>query len=147
MTELAKGRAYRNPEYFLLADPRAKDVIVVGDYPNIINTYEAMGAIVRYVRRDDWDALNCRTLPRTAPHFEEEELSQTPVIPLQEPVERRPSRSAGSPPIPADWQQMPWADLRRLAASVSGTAIINKLQAFDAIEAALAFHKDGEVDG
>lgn len=40
--------------------------------------------------------------------------------------------------IPADWQGMAWPKLRRLAASVSDTPILNRTDADAAIRAALA---------
>lgn len=147
MTALARGRAFRNPEFFQLADPRATDVIIVGDYPLIENTYQAMGVPVRVVATDNWTELNQRS-PDSFAEAVQASVQQPITEPARAaPVEAQrvqPSRPAGID-IPADWQQMPWADLRRLAASVSGMIIINKTDAIAAIRRAIG--DDGEVDG
>jgi hypothetical protein len=48
------------------------------------------------------------------------------------------------PEIPADWRELDWPELRSLASSVSETAVINKEQAVEAIEAELGRRAQGD---
>lgn len=58
-----------------------------------------------------------------------------------------PPAAAGGPetdatraavPIPDNWNELPWAALRKLAASVSPSPIVNRVDAVAAVEAELA---------
>ncbi|MEN5036886.1 hypothetical protein [Pseudomonas sp. TWI929] len=44
-----QGRAYRNPRHFDQAEPGVDSVVVIGDWPKVVNAYEAVGADVSVV--------------------------------------------------------------------------------------------------
>lgn len=44
-----QGRIYRNPRHFDQAEPGVKSVVVIGDWPKVVDVYEAAGAHVSVV--------------------------------------------------------------------------------------------------
>lgn len=44
-----QGRTYRNPRHFDQAEPGVESVVVIGDWPKVVNAYEAAGADVSVV--------------------------------------------------------------------------------------------------
>lgn len=44
-----QGRTYRNPRHFDQAEPSVESVVVIGDWPKVVNAYEAAGADVSVV--------------------------------------------------------------------------------------------------
>lgn len=44
-----QGRIYRNPRHFDQAEPGVESVVVIGDWPKVVNAYEAAGADVSVV--------------------------------------------------------------------------------------------------
>lgn len=127
-TPLSEGKVHLNPVGFLSADPRATRVYLVGNFPRVERAYKARGVPVCKIDPNDREALHGVRVPRI------ETFPAAPVAPASAylPTSEKPQDQAAVV-LPADWEQMPWADLRRLAASVSDYPIINKEQAFAAI--------------
>ncbi|MCT8191353.1 hypothetical protein QVM55_12900 [Pseudomonas monteilii] len=44
-----QGRTYRNPRHFDQAEPGVESVVVIGDWPKVVDAYEAAGADVSVV--------------------------------------------------------------------------------------------------
>ncbi|ABY99305.1 hypothetical protein HMH05_02995 [Pseudomonas sp. SbB1] len=44
-----QGRTYRNPRHFDQAEPGVKSVVVIGDWPKVVDAYETAGADVSVV--------------------------------------------------------------------------------------------------
>lgn len=113
-TGYEKGRRYANARFF--SQPRAgvTKVRVVGNWPAIVEAYEALGVHVEVV-------------------------SDTPPEP-----EPRPPVSATGVDIPVNWQNLPWSrtrepggmTLRGLVKAIGGTAV-NAAEARELIERAI----------
>jgi hypothetical protein len=146
LTKLATGKRFRNPSVFSgKADVEATRVIVVGNWPRVVNAYRKLGVQVIVVDENDHAILNNENgvdLPPVILH----PAADAPVPPKPHPRTAEPLKDQLAVSIPADWEQMPWVDLRRLAASVSNTPIINRVGAVEAIRAAILRRK-GVVDG
>lgn len=110
------GRKRLNPRFFDGIVEGVTTVYLDGDWPKIAAAYEAAG--VKVLRLDFVAPVHRFEMPA---------------------VQREPVS------IPADWRDLPWSQpderglsLRSVAASVSDTPVINKAQAFAAIEAHLS---------
>lgn len=114
-TGYVEGRAYSNPRYFSTPRAGVSKVYVVGDWPNIVAAYEAMGVPV-------------------------ERLDVAPVGETSRNVERpivHTAENTGAVAIPDDWEGLAWQKLRSLASQVSTTPIKNSDEAKAAIRAEL----------
>lgn len=118
-----EGHERRNPRFFAGPEEGAKEVLIVGDWPNIVKAYEAADVAVRRV-----DPLP----PKPAP-----------LAPPERPSLDEQERDAVQ--IPHDWRDLPYnkaeegrdVTLRSLAVSFTDETVINKAQAVAAIEAEL----------
>ncbi|BAQ18318.1 hypothetical protein [Methyloceanibacter caenitepidi] len=108
---LKKGPRYANPRFFDGKPKRGvKKVVVVGDWPAVVDAYEAAG--VEVVTEET-------PRPKT---FTEARVEKSG----RDVVE-----------IPDDWQEMSWQDKRKLAAQLSDVPVINSAGADAAIMAEL----------
>lgn len=118
-TDFIQGRAYANPRYFTTPRSGVSKVFIVGEWPDIVAAYTALGVPV-------------------------ERLDQAPaaVATVAVPAPAAPV-DTGSVQIPDDWRGLPWSKgnggltLRGLASSVSPVPVINSAMAIAAIEAEL----------
>jgi len=125
----AKGKQFRNAALYQRPDLRATRVFIDGDFPRIRADYEALLVPVHLV---DSGRVTAPTQPGVS------SIPETAYLPT---AEKRKEQAAVE--IPGDWQQMRWADLRRLAASVCDHPIINKADALRAVESELARRAQG----
>lgn len=117
--DFIKGRAYSNPRFFSTPRSGVSKVFIVGDWPDIVAAYTALGVPV-------------------------ERLDQAPaaVATVAVPAPAAPV-DTGSVQIPDDWRDLPWSrgngglTLRGMASSVSPVPVINSAMAIAAIEAEL----------
>jgi hypothetical protein len=113
LSKFAEGKQFRNATMFSAPDPRATKVYIVGNHPLVANAYSKRGVEIVHIAPDD---------PR---------LTGASAA-VQKPSSSLPDRPEFSQeqksavPIPPDWESMPWADLRRLAASLSTQPVPNK---------------------
>lgn len=134
MTPFGQGKRFKNPQGFWKVDLEATKVYVVGDWPRVVQKYEAANIPVVVIKANDRDVL-----------YGGGEI-KSPDVPVLVPAaptptaERRAQQSAVV--IPEGWEQMPWADLRRLAASVTDQPVVNKAQATAAIRNELALREE-----
>lgn len=56
-SDFKEGCSYRNPQYFERVENGVKSVEVVGDWPNVVAAYEAIGIEVDGVKADDYSRL------------------------------------------------------------------------------------------
>jgi hypothetical protein len=115
-----EGKAFRNARFFTAPEEKASTVYLDGDYPQVENAYLSKGVKVLHL-----DAA----LPSSAVFHQR---------PAGDVTEEKVF-------IPADWRELPWSQrdergysLRSLASEVSAGPVINKDEAFAAIEAYLA---------
>jgi hypothetical protein len=133
-TPFAKGKRFKNPIGFWKVDEAATHVYVVGQWPRVVAAYEAANVPVTVIDPGDKDVLfNGGVINRQT-------IVEMPFVPPKQDAAKRDQRASVS--IPEDWQQMPWADLRRLAASVTDQPVVNKAQATAVIETELALRKE-----
>lgn len=161
-TGFTKGWRYSNPRHY---DGHVKaDVtkcVIMGDWPKVAEAYRKAG--IEVVQCDTAGrVLNQESAPLvinekaflgadkaavatlTPPPAKAEAVTATLPIKTDMPENRAareeklsaPKEPAGEiVPIPEDWRDLPYQDLRRLAVSVSSTPVVNKAQAIRAIEA------------
>lgn len=128
-TPASKGKQFRNAALYQRPDTNATRVYIDGHYPKIQADYEALLVPVHLVQGN-------RTTAPTQPNVDR--IPETAYLPT---AERREQQRAAE--IPGDWQQMRWADLRRLAASVCDYPVRNKNDAFLAIESEIKRRREG----
>jgi hypothetical protein len=102
---------YQNPRFFTVPDENAKSVVVVGDFPEIVDAYKALGI--------DVEALD---VPPAAPE---------PAVLQREPLTDAEKRTVD---IPDNWQSLTWPKMRALAGQLTNEPVINKLAATNVIE-------------
>lgn len=129
-TPFAEGKVFRNPTGFQVPDKRATHVYVVGNWPRIASAYKLLGVPVTMINREDRTTL-WRLREPGMPH-------ESVYLPTAEP-----RRGQVQVSIPANWESLPWNELRSLAASVSNYPITNKDTARSAVLAELS--RRGEV--
>jgi hypothetical protein len=125
-TKHAKGKQFKNASVFAGPVADAKSVTIEGVWPRVVDAYSRLGVPITLVQAEQTKRI--------------EGIPPTAYLPT---AERRTEQAAVE--IPFDWQQAPWADLRRLAASVSDTPIVNRKQAEAAIEAELERREQGAL--
>lgn len=118
---MPKGPKYQNPEWFDAVHKDAAKVIVVGNWPNVVETYRGLGIPVEVV--DQYP-------PRTG---------------VQEPQSAAPVASINpGGVIPADWENLPWAapegetTIRKVAQQFTEAVVINRKHAAKIIREELA---------
>lgn len=122
-----KGRLFGNARLFHRTVEGVERVIVVGDWPNIIEAYKRKGIPVQVVVGGDPLA----TLEQT------KDYSFAPG-PCNLPVEAMAAPDRESVEIPADFRDLKWKELRALSKQLSDTPAINSKEALAIIEAELA---------
>lgn len=130
-TGFEKGRKYANPRFFLTPRPEATRVIVVGDWPKVVQAYQRIGIPV--VQLDHGQPL-------------EDAESAKPLPPVTD--ENEPKKGSGDDHdpgtvvIPDDWTDMSWPALRALAKDITADKFpIKKDEAIDIIEKELTRRK------
>jgi hypothetical protein len=104
---MPKGPKYQNPEWFDALHKDAAKVIVVGDWPKVVEAYKGLGIPVEVV--DHW--------------------------PIAALVEQKSETKNSSAAIPDNWEQMPWtADdptqtIRFIAQQFTDAVVINRKHA------------------
>lgn len=118
---MPKGPKYQNPEWFDAVHKDAAKVIVVGNWPNVVETYRGLGIPVEVV--DQYP-------PRTG---------------VQEPQSAAPVASINpGGVIPVDWESLPWAvpdggmTIRKVAQQFTEAVVINRKHAAKIIREELA---------
>lgn len=129
-TDYIEGRAYSNPRFFTTPRSGVGKVFVVGDWPDIVAAYEALGVPVERM-----DAATAVGAPPAPP------VPEPPIVP------RLDTEARAAVEIPADWQGLPWPKLRKLGASFSDAPVLNKADAGAAIEGELARRAGAGVHG
>lgn len=121
-SDFIEGRAYANPKFFSTPRSGVKKVFVVGEWPNIVEAYEALGVEVESMDAGDASRAEAVATLYVAPTLEERAAVE----------------------IPDGWADLEWArkgdagvTLRALANQVSDAPVINKEQAAEAIQAEL----------
>jgi hypothetical protein len=127
-TDFEPGKRYANPRFFSAVREGVSRVTVIGDWPDVVKAYEAVG------------------VPVTV-----QGAARRAAAPAAPAVDRSTSRTAepreqqAAVPIPDDWESLPYLPrsagepcLRALASQVSSVPILNKALAVDAIKAELA---------
>lgn len=99
-SDFEPGERYRNPRYFIAPKHGITKVVVIGNWPAVVEGYRAAGIPVEVVATDKPDAA-----ANPAP------------MPAQEPTTDDPLD------IPPDWRDLPWPQLRSLAIKVNGGSI------------------------
>lgn len=123
---MPKGPKYQNPQWFDAVHKDAAKVIIVGDWPNVVETYRGLGIPVEVV--DQY-------LPREGA---QEAHSEPPVA----------SINSGAV-IPDGWESLPWADpdggitIRKVAQQFSEAVVINSRHAAKIIREELARRGQG----
>lgn len=107
---LGEGEVYRNPRLFHAVEPGATAVRIIGNWPKIAAAYRKAGANVTT------DTMVTVNLEITAEPFH--------VI----------GSLDGAVMVPDNWRALPWPELRALAAQCGAPWVINRKQAFAAIE-------------
>lgn len=114
------GKRYANPRFFAGVKSDVRKVTIVGDWPRVAEAYKAAG--IEVVQMDAPEG------PKRPP------LAPPPVSrPDPESVE-----------IPADWRDLHWQSIRKLASSFTTEPVLNKEQAVEVVEAELARREGGE---
>lgn len=118
---MPKGPKYQNPHWFDAVHKDAAKVIIVGNWPNIVETYRGLGIPVEVVERYP---------PRDG---------------VQEPQRTAPVASINPGGIiPDDWENLPWADadggttIRKVAQQFTEAVVINRKHAAKIIRDELA---------
>lgn len=118
---MPKGPKYQNPEWFDAVHKDAAKVIVVGNWPKVVETYRGLGIPVEVV--DQYP-------PRDR---------------VQEPQSGPPVVSTGrGGAIPDDWESLPWAapegetTIRKVAQQFTEAVVINRKHAAKIIREELA---------
>lgn len=113
-----QGRAYSNPRFFSTPRSGVSKVFIVGEWPNIVEAYTALGVPVE--RLDG--------------------PLEAPPAPAAKPATGQ-AEDPGSVVIPDDWKDLAWSkpneaglSLRGLASQLSPTPILNKEHAYAAIQ-------------
>lgn len=137
-SDFIKGRAYSNPRFYSQPRQGVSKVYVVGDYPKIVSDYRALG--VEVVEVDQNFALAKRDTANPA-------VTGAKIVVPKVADEQRDGVE-----IPDDWRDLPWSrptveggpTLRGLGAAFSDTPVLNKADAFAAIEGELERRSAGE---
>lgn len=126
-SRFAEGKKFRNARNFREPEKEATKVFVVGPFPKIVAAYKNLG-IEAIAMADGDPRLDYPDGQYVAPAgFNYSSVASNSFAADQSVAE-----------IPDGWESMPWADLRRLAASVSqGAPIVSREDAETAIRAAL----------
>lgn len=125
-SDFVRGKVYANPRFYSTPRAGVSKVYLVGDWPKIRADYEALGVLVETV-----DLAGVTVTPGSA-----EAMPAPPPLPKALPEEDRDAIE-----IPADWQELTWPQLRKLAANFA-PAVLNKADAAAAVEAELARRED-----
>jgi hypothetical protein len=122
-TPFSTGRLFRNPQGWsgkIEAD--AKRVYVVGDHPAILSAYGNAGIPVQRIDPSDPRLKDAKaSFPAPKPGVAAAAPGLTPLAKAEPSDEKR-----SAVVIPSDWASMPWADLRKLAASLSSKPVTNR---------------------
>jgi hypothetical protein len=122
-TEWQKGRMFGNARLFHRTIEGVERVIVVGDWPNIVEAYRRIGVPVRVVG-------TCILADLSQPKDYSFVSAQCNL-----PIEPEPRPDAGSVEIPAAFRDLKWKELRALSKQLSDTPAINSKEALAIIEA------------
>lgn len=118
---MPKGPKYQNPHWFDAVHKDAAKVIIVGDWPKVVEVYRGLGIPVEVVEQYP---------PREGAR---EAHSGPPV-----------ARSNSDAVIPEGWESLPWADpeggmtIRKVAQQFSEAVVINRKHAAKIIREELA---------
>jgi hypothetical protein len=126
-TEWQKGRLFGNARLFHKTVEGVEKVIVVGDWPKIVEAYRRLGIPVEIVGVTG--VLRSEPLAGTG-----EAIQIGKGEPPCAPVMRI---DAGSVEIPEDFRTLKWPELRALGKQLSDTPAINSKEALAIIEAEL----------
>jgi hypothetical protein len=126
-SKFAEGKQFRNPTMFSGAVNEATKVYIVGSYPEVASAYHKLGVPIVQL------ALNDPRLRSSAP-------IKAPAPPPTEKAEVTDEQRS-TVEIPSDWETMPWADLRRLAASLSNAPVPSRAKAQAIVEQELQRRK------
>lgn len=116
-SDFLKGRAYANPRHFTTPRVDVSKVFVVGDWPKVVEAYEALGVPVE--------------------RLDAEAAKQDVVLPEGLKPGLSPEDRAGVE-IPENWAALKYPALRSLASKLSDAPIKNGVEAHAAIEAEVA---------
>lgn len=111
-SDYVPGRAYSNPRFFSTPRAGVSKVYVVGDWPKIVEAYEALGVPVE---RLDF-------APQAAPV----ETLSAPKTAATDP---------SSVEIPEDWAKLHWKKARAIAVQLTDAPVINGAEAHAVIAA------------
>jgi hypothetical protein len=128
LSKMPGDMVYKNPSVFLAPVRGATSVTIDGHWPLVAAAYAKLGIPITLVGVERVEQPKPRPIPPTA----------------YLPTAEKPTEQAAVE-IPFGWQQSPWADLRRLAAAVSDTPIVNKEQAIAAIDTELKRREQGAL--
>lgn len=120
-TDFVQGRAYSNPRFFTTPRSGVSQVYIVGDWPNIVEAYEAIGVPV--ARIDAADVTSNGAKPET--------VAPPPSMVALPEDERRDVE------IPDGWEAMTWPQRRAIASKLSEAPVVNSADAARAIKAEL----------
>lgn len=118
---MPKGPKYQNPEWFDAVHKDAAKVIVVGNWPRVVETYRGLGIPVEVA--DQYPPCDGVQEPQSGP----------PVAPIN---------PGGI--IPDGWESLPWADadggmtIRKVAQQFAEAVVINRKHAAKIIREELA---------
>lgn len=132
-TGYEKGRAYANPRFFITPRTDVTKVIVVGDWPKVVDAYQKAGVPVVQLQ----------------PGQPLEEADSADPLPFGEGVSLKPKTNSEGDPhdpgkveIPEDWADFSWPALRTLAKEIDGKKFpIKKDEAIEIIEKELERRK------
>jgi len=154
--DLPRGYAYANPRWFSTPRSDVAKVIVDGDYPNIVAAYKKIGVPVAHAGMTAEEADTALGGLDTLPGGETQTPAQTttpaekdpPAPPASEPAQTATPTAPAAPAqptapapaaepqhvdIPANYEALPWKDMRTLAMHFTKEQVVNKAQALKVI--------------
>jgi hypothetical protein len=130
------GRRYANPRFFSTPRAGVSKVIVIGDWPKVVDAYTKLGIPVVVAQNPSDLAKGGRkavpkppTTPETPNARPEPTVPETAYLRTAEP---RAEQEAVE--IPDNWRDLPWPQRKSLASRVTDTPVVNGEIANRAIE-------------
>lgn len=132
-----KGREFRyaNPEWFDSVKKDVAKVVVIGDWPKVVEAYKNLGVPVVVASEFDPEAHGIDKGPVAEPIAPKADAPNSPV------VTNSPAIDPSQVVIPEEWEKMPWVSedpegsVRTLAMKFTTEPVINRGQAQRIVQA------------